>query len=225
MRPGGDRVRDGLGFGFGLEVRDAQGGVTGEHQFAVTPAVALEGDRGGVEVSAVSLEDEVVVGPEEVDLDPALGDFHWDVEERSGYGVREDERQDFRLERALEAPLLGDRHRLAPFVDQRSKAPIPPPSLVHRRLDRRDVEVFLLRCPLEAAAQRPIANRPREVHQRPRRAGAGDAGNGPNLVAPRRPHPVKADPVDLPAPGGRRNDVYDHRAFVQQAQKRPSAPV
>ena len=53
--PGGDGVRDGGGFGFGLDVRDAEGGVAGAYEFPIAPTVALEGDRGGVKVAAVGL--------------------------------------------------------------------------------------------------------------------------------------------------------------------------
>jgi hypothetical protein len=70
----GDGGGDCLRFAFGLEAGDAQHGVAGRHQFAVAPAVSLEGDGGAVKVTAVGLQDEAVVGPEEVDLDAAIGD-------------------------------------------------------------------------------------------------------------------------------------------------------
>jgi hypothetical protein len=61
-------------------MRNAEDRVAGAHQFPVAPAVSLEGDGGAVEVAAVGLEGEAVLGPEEIDLDPAVGDLDRGVE-------------------------------------------------------------------------------------------------------------------------------------------------
>ena len=153
--------------------------------------------------------------PEEIDLDPALGDSDRGVEERGRVVAREDERQDLRLQRALEAALLGEWRRAAPFLDQGSQAAVAKASRIHRRLDRRDVEVFLLRRPLEAAAQRPVSNRAREVDERPRRAGAGDTRHGADLVGSQGSHAMKADAVDLPPPSPGGDDVDHNRSSVE----------
>ena len=83
-------------------VGDAEDRVTSAHQFPVPPTVALEGDGGAVEIATVGLDDEAVVGPEEVNLDPAIGDLDGCVEERRREVALYDQRQDLCLERALE---------------------------------------------------------------------------------------------------------------------------
>jgi hypothetical protein len=69
----GDRVDHCAGFAFGLLVGDAEGAVADAKEFAVAPAIALEGEVGSVEVAAVGLDDESVFGPEEVDLEAPFG--------------------------------------------------------------------------------------------------------------------------------------------------------
>src|SRR5215212_6204638 len=54
---GGNSLR----FSFRLVAGDAQARVAGSHQFAVAPAVALEGHGGAVEVATVGLEGEAVL--------------------------------------------------------------------------------------------------------------------------------------------------------------------
>jgi hypothetical protein len=77
-----DRDRHRGGFAFDFLVGDAVGGVAGVEEFAVAPAVPLEGEPGGVEGAAVGLDDEAVVRPEEVDLDAPVGDPDRGIEER-----------------------------------------------------------------------------------------------------------------------------------------------
>ena len=121
----GDRVRDGVGFLLGFLVGDAEGGVARAHEFAVAPAVALEGERGGVEVAAVGLDDEAVVGPEEVDLDAAVGDLDRGVEERGGEVAPRRSGSTFASSGLLRRPFLRDRRCAAPFVDEGAQAGIP----------------------------------------------------------------------------------------------------
>jgi len=117
----GDCGGDGFGFGLRLLARHPETGVAGAEQFAVAPAVALEGDRGGVEVAAVGLEDEAVAGPEEVDLDrAAVGEADRGVGSGPLGAGAEDERQDHRLQRALEALGVGNRGGVAPLGGQSS---------------------------------------------------------------------------------------------------------
>jgi hypothetical protein len=65
-----------------LLVGDAEDRVARLEQFAVAPAVALEGEVGRVEVAAVGLDYELGFGPEEVHLDAAVGDLDRGVEAR-----------------------------------------------------------------------------------------------------------------------------------------------
>jgi len=102
---------------FGFAMGDAKAGVAGVEQFAVAPAVALEGDVGRMEVAAVGLDDELGVGPEEVDLDAALGDLDRRVEARRREAAPKDEWQHLCLQRALELALLRHGRGLPPFVN------------------------------------------------------------------------------------------------------------
>lgn len=130
----------------------------------------------------------------------------------------EDERKDLCLQWALEAPFLGEGRGAAPFLGERAERWHPSPPRIHRRLDRRDVEDLSLRRPLEAAPERPIADRAGEVDEGPRGARARNAIHRPTLIAPRRPYAVEANPVDLATPLGRGNHVDYDRAFVEQPE-------
>jgi hypothetical protein len=221
----GDGVRDGGGFAFGFLVGDAEGGVVGVEEFTVAPAVSLEGDGGGVEGAAVGLDYEAVVGPEEVDLDAAIGDLDRGIEKRGREVAMEEQRQHLGLEGAFKAAFLGDGRRTSPVVDESAQRLHPAPPRIHRRLDRRDVEDLPLRRPLEAASQRPVAHGAGKVDERSRGARAGDAIHGPALVQPRGTDAVKANPIDLASPLWRRDDVDDHGTFVEQAEQRSSAAM
>src|SRR5215203_7284127 len=120
---------------FGLMAGDPEGRVAGTKEFPVAPAVPLEGDCGAVEVAAVGLDHEVLVRPEEVHLDPAVGDLDWCVEERRGEIAPEEQRQDLRLEWALEAPFPRHRSGLPPGIDERPQGPDAASSRIHRSLD------------------------------------------------------------------------------------------
>ncbi|HKO38972.1 MAG TPA: pseudouridine synthase [Solirubrobacterales bacterium] len=221
----GDGVCDGLGFDLRLLMREPQRRVAGPHQFPVAPAVPLERRRRAMKVAAVGLDHESLLRPEEVDLDPALGDLHGGIEQRSGAVAQQEQRQDLRLQRAFQPTLLRNGSRTPPFLHecpQRAHAAAPR---VHRCLDRRDVEQPPLRRPLEATAERPVSDDAGEVDQRPRRAGAGDAVHGSDLIAPQRPHPVETDAVDLATARGWGDDVDHLGSFVQQSQQRRRAAM
>src|SRR5215203_1525858 len=210
---------------FGFLVGDAEGGVAGEDEFAIAPAVTLEGEWGGVEGTAVGLDDEAVVRPEEVHLDAAVGDLDRGIEERRREVAREEQRQQLCLEWALEAAFLGDGRSASPFACEGAQRLHPPPPGIHRRLDRRDIEDAPLRRPLEAAPQRPVADGAREVHQGPRGARAGNSVNRATLVPPRRANAMKANPVDLASPLRRCDDVDDCWSLVQQTEERSGASM
>ena len=103
----GDGVRDGFRFLFGFAIRDPQAGVAGSHKFPVAPAVALEGEVGCVEVTAVGLDDEPGFGPEEVNLDAAVRDLDRGIEERGGMVAPQDQRQHLRLRGLLSLPFFA----------------------------------------------------------------------------------------------------------------------
>src|SRR5690242_19391660 len=107
---------------------DPQGRVAGVEEFAVAPAVSLEGERGGVEVAAVGLDHEAVFRPEEVDLDAAVDALDRGVEERGRQVTAEEERQDLGLERALEPASPGERRGASPFADEGAQRLRPPPA-------------------------------------------------------------------------------------------------
>ena len=175
-----------------------------------------------MEVAAIGLEDEVVVRPEEVDLDAAVGDLDGCVEERRREVAPGDQRQHLCLQRAFElAARLQEQCRSAPFVDQVLKHLHPSASGIDGALDRRDVEHGSSSCrrPLDGAAQRPFADYTREVHQRPRRARAGDAVERPGLLTSRRPHKMQVDAVDLSAARGRSDDIDHDGSFVDEPQQ------
>jgi hypothetical protein len=66
---GGDRLGDRGGVTLDLVVREAQDAVAGARERGVAPAVVLEGAARAVVAPAVRLDDEVVRGEEEVDLE------------------------------------------------------------------------------------------------------------------------------------------------------------
>jgi hypothetical protein len=134
--------------------------------------------------------------------------------------VLDDQRQHLCLQRAFESAAFAEqRGRSAPFADQLQQHLHPSAPGIDRSLDGSDVEHLPPSCrrPLEGASERPFADDAGKVHQRPRRARAGDAINSPGLLESGRPHEVQPDAVDLATVVAGCNDVYHRWPLVKEA--------
>jgi hypothetical protein len=178
-----------------------------------------------MEVAAIGLEDEALLGPEEVHLDPAVDEVDGGVAARRRQPLLDQQRQHHRLQRALQ-PLLSRHGRgRVPLAQEQTQAGSPTPPRFERGLDRPDVEQPQRRRPLEGAAQRSQPDFAGEVDERSRRAGAGNPVVGSRLPKVRRPHRVPTDAVELSAPLFRRDHVDRHRCLVEEPHQRRRAAM
>jgi hypothetical protein len=182
----------------------------------VALAVALEGDLGGVVATAVGLDDEALLGPEEVDLEDALRGADRRVDGRHRQPRLRDERQELGLEEAPHRRVPRRLRDRPPLLDHPPEARSAPPfrPAVEHRLDRSEVEIPVRGRPLEGLPQPVLPVDAGKVHHRPRHVRAGDPVD-PNQFAPRREcHPMRFDPVDLSPSLFGRDEVDDDRRYL-----------
>ncbi len=193
-----DRLGNRARFGFCLHSGHPKGREADPEQFAIPPSVSLEGDVGGVEVAAVRLEDEFLLGPEKVDLDAAVDKLDRRVAARHRQASPCQQRQDHRLQRALQPLRRHHPARRPPLLEENAQGPQTAAAAnSDGRVDRSNIKQPQGGGPLEQAAERAHAERSREVDKGPCRAGAGNAIHGSHLSPGGRTHVVSSNPGDF----------------------------
>ncbi len=201
---GADRGGEAPGFAFDLGPGAVRDPPAGDFEPLGAAPVAVEGRRGVVELTAVGLDDQASVAPEEVRFQLSVAELQRHVD----LGPR----QTGPLAHAQEEPLqIAPRPpRVGVELLEQHPQPgdtTPPPTPLDQPAQGRVVEEAQHLGLGDRLAQLPDPHHPRQIEQRPLHRGAGDPVDDGPVLRQDRSVAVRVDPLGNPPPPVRRRHV------------------